>query len=181
MEGLVLTGIAAKLLYDIAGPVAKEISEMIKDEMRPYRAVREARLAEKTVAMVQKAGFQPKSVSPKILLSAFENAGMEEDEDLHTMWAALLANAANPLEQFPMPHTFVELLKQLSPAEAKYLQAIYGLLSYSAGTAAGRRIGNAQLIPLGTGSELFLQYRNANLSRSEGRNVRAMMMKKVTP
>jgi hypothetical protein len=95
VENLRLSSSAAKLLDDIAGPVTKDIGEMIKDELQPYRAIRELKLMGKTVKMVQEAGFQPKAVPPKLLLTAVENGGMEGDEDLHTKWAALRVRAGN--------------------------------------------------------------------------------------
>ena len=47
VEGLVVAGLAdlaGKIAYDIAGPVAKELGEMLKDELHPYRAARQAKL-----------------------------------------------------------------------------------------------------------------------------------------
>jgi hypothetical protein len=44
MDGLVVAGIAGlagKIAYDIAGPFAKELGEMLKDELRPFRAANE--------------------------------------------------------------------------------------------------------------------------------------------
>jgi len=47
--------------------------------------------------MARDAGFQPQVVPPKVLFPLLEGASFEDNEDLHTMWAALLANAADPL------------------------------------------------------------------------------------
>lgn len=125
MEGPTLTGMAAQLIGDICGPVFKEIGEMLRDELRPYRAVRERQLAEKTARMVQEAGFQPKAVSPKLLFTVFDNGGIEDDEDMHTRWAALLANAADPATEDIIPPSFPEILKQLSKRDAHILKELY--------------------------------------------------------
>ena len=124
---LVLGGVAGKLLYDIAGPAAKELGEMLKDGLRPYRAVRERQLAEKTIKMVQAAGFHPKAVPPRILLTIFDNAGIEDDEAMHTRWAALLANAADPASEDIIPPAFPEILKQISSRDALTLKRIHEL------------------------------------------------------
>src|ERR1700688_4704840 len=83
-----------QIIYDVAGSAAREIGEMIKDEIKPYRAARQMLLAEKTVRRLQEAEIKPVAVAPKILLSVFENAGLEDDEEMHDRWATLLANAA---------------------------------------------------------------------------------------
>src|SRR5207253_1813243 len=40
-------------------------------------------------------------------------------------WAALIANAANPVAALPVPPSFPEILKQLSPQEAMILDNLY--------------------------------------------------------
>ena len=49
---------------------------------------------------------------------------MEEDEELHTMWAHLLTNAADPSQEEPLA-SFAQVLKQLSRLEATFLNAFY--------------------------------------------------------
>ena len=46
--------------------------------------------------IVKHAGFTPKAVPVKILFPLPDGASLEEDENLHDMWAALSANAASP-------------------------------------------------------------------------------------
>jgi hypothetical protein len=75
--------------------------------------------------MAHEAGFTPQPVPPKILFPLLEGASFEDNEDLHTMWAALLANAADPnTEALPQP-AFSDILKQLTPDQAKFLDIIY--------------------------------------------------------
>jgi hypothetical protein len=134
MDGLVITGmagLAGKLMYDIAGPAAKELGEMLKDGLRPYRARRQKELAEKTVRMLQAAEVNPAAVKPRLLLTIFDNAGIEDDEDLHTMWAAVPANAADCFEILP---AFPEILRQLSGQDARYLHKFY--LNFMVGTTS---------------------------------------------
>jgi hypothetical protein len=51
-----------------------------------------------------------------------EGASIEDEEDLHTRWAALLANAASSDKVHP---SYIEVLKQLTPAEARLLDALH--------------------------------------------------------
>jgi hypothetical protein len=75
--------------------------------------------------MAQEAGFTPQAVSPKILFPLLEGASFEENEDLHTMWAALLANASSPKNAAKVAPGFIATLKQMSPEEAKLLKSIF--------------------------------------------------------
>src|SRR6266436_3114191 len=77
------------------GPAADELAEMWRDQVRMYRYERQLKCLEKAERMAQEAGFTPQAVPPKILFPLLEGASFEENEELHTMWAALLANAAS--------------------------------------------------------------------------------------
>src|SRR5688572_1915560 len=82
------------LVRQMLGPAADEVAEMWRDQIRIYRYGRQLSLLKKAERMAQEAGFIPKAVPPKILFPLLEGASMEEDEGLHNMWAALLANAS---------------------------------------------------------------------------------------
>ncbi len=51
-------------------------------------------------------------------------ASLEEDEDLHTMWAALLTEAADP-GGIEIPPSFPDILRLLSPHDAGFLKAFH--------------------------------------------------------
>lgn len=90
--GLKLSSIIKAFL----GPAVDEFAQRIRDEVRLYRFGRQLKCLEKAEKMVQDAGFNPNVVPLKILFPVLDAASMEEDEDIHTMWAALLANASLP-------------------------------------------------------------------------------------
>lgn len=111
------TGIVKRML----GPAADEVSEMWRDQVRIYRYGRQLKLLEKAERMAQDAGFVPQAVPPKILFPLLEGASFEDNEDLHDMWAALLANAASPGQQ-NVRAAFIGTLRQMSPDEALVLR-----------------------------------------------------------
>jgi hypothetical protein len=115
------TSIAKRML----GPAADEVAEMWRDQVRVYRYGRQLKLLEKAERMAEEAGFTPQPVPPKILFPLLEGASFEEDEDLHTMWAALLANAASPDGDKVVRPGFIATLRELSPDEASLLNWIY--------------------------------------------------------
>ena len=119
------TGIVKRML----GPAADEVAEMLRDQVRVYRYGRQLKLLEKAERMAQDAGFTPQAVPPKILFPLLEGASFEDDEDLHTMWAALLANAASPNDPSRVRPGFVATLRQLSPDEAAVLSLIFDYVS----------------------------------------------------
>src|SRR5580704_16581062 len=77
------------------GPAADELAEMWRDKVRLYRYERQLKCVEKAERMAQEAGFEPQAVPPKILFPLLKGASFEDNEDLHTMWAAMLANASS--------------------------------------------------------------------------------------
>jgi hypothetical protein len=107
------------------GPAADEVAEMLRDSIRVYRYQRQLRLLQKAETMASKAGFTPQAVPLKLLFPLLEGASLEEDEDIHTMWSALLANASHPsLLSLVLP-SFAEVLRVLTPEEARLLNAAY--------------------------------------------------------
>jgi hypothetical protein len=88
-------GAAGKVAYDIAGPVIRDLGEMLKEELAPYRAARGKRLLEKMAKMVKEGDITVHRVPGRILFPIVESASLEDDENLHSKWAALLVNAAN--------------------------------------------------------------------------------------
>jgi hypothetical protein len=107
------------------GPAADELAEMWKDQVRLYRYERQLKCVEKAERMAKDAGFTPRTVPPKILFPLLEGASFEENEDLHTMWAALLTNAASPHSAEEPKPGLISILKQMSPGEAAFVNWIY--------------------------------------------------------
>ncbi|HEY4359523.1 MAG TPA: Abi-alpha family protein [Bryobacteraceae bacterium] len=107
------------------GPAADELAEMWRDQVRLYRYERQLKCVQKAERMAQEAGFTPQAVPPKILFPLLEGASFEDNEDLHTMWAALLVNAAGPDGGSRVRPGFIATLRQLSPDEALLLSYIY--------------------------------------------------------
>lgn len=103
----------------IAGPLADEIGESLALIARPYRIVK---MFQKTQRMLKEAGMPAQPVPPRLFLPMLEAASIENDEDLHTKWSALLANAASSDKVHP---SYIEILKQLMPDDARLLDKCY--------------------------------------------------------
>jgi hypothetical protein len=109
----------------ILGKATDEVAEMLATEIRTYRYGRSLKLLEKATRMAEEAGFTPKAVPIKLLSPLLEGASLEEDESLHDMWAALLANAASPEPVHAVRPGFIAALKQMAPDEAALLSWIF--------------------------------------------------------
>ncbi len=113
--------ISAKLF----GPWADEIALSFADSARVWRFRRAVSLLEKVKKIAADAGFEPQAVKPHLLLPILEGASLQGDEDLHTRWANLLANAAHPQIAENVLPSFPEVLRQLSPDEAQFLDNLF--------------------------------------------------------
>lgn len=111
------------LLQRVAGPLADEVGESLALIARPYRIRLSLKMFQKTQRMLSEAGIAPQAVPPRLFLPMLEAASIENDEDLHTKWSALLANAASaPSKVHP---SYIEILKQLTPDDARFLDKLY--------------------------------------------------------
>lgn len=107
----------------VAGPLADEIGESLAVLARPYRIMLSVKMFQKTQRMLKEAGITPQAVPPRLFLPILEGASIQDDDDLHTRWSALLANAAtSPGLVHP---SYVEILKQLTPEDAQLLDRLY--------------------------------------------------------
>jgi hypothetical protein len=115
------TAIAKRML----GPAADEFAEMMRDQVRLYRYRRQLSCVQKAAKMAEDAGFTPNEVSSKLLFPLLEGASFEENEDLHTMWAALLANSSSPKWADGVRPGYIALLRQMAPDEGALLNWLY--------------------------------------------------------
>lgn len=106
------------------GPAANEVAERIHDEVRLYRFGRQLEMLKKAEKMAKDAGFTPKAVPVKLLFPLLEGASLEENESLHDMWAALLANASSQESSESVRPGFIAILKQMAADEAALLKEI---------------------------------------------------------
>lgn len=131
---LAKSGIAAafeatkEFLGKIAGPAAEEAGLLLQDKVRMYRFGNQIKMLAKAQKMLYDAGVSPRSVPLRTLLPLLEGAALEEEDDLSSKWAALLANAATPGSPVDIYPSFPHILSQLSPREARVLDAIYDLV-----------------------------------------------------
>jgi hypothetical protein len=93
------------------------------DKVRQFRQRNFYRVAEKVEQYLAEANVEPKAIPARLLLPLVDSASLEDDETIQELWAQLLASAAQEPEA--IPPSYAEMLKQLSPQQARILNAIY--------------------------------------------------------
>jgi hypothetical protein len=117
-----LTKEPRQLLYDLLGPVARESGELLADKVRMRRFRNAEQMISDAGSRLREVGIEPKPVSLKVLIPILEDGSLEEDYDLVSKWAGLLASASagnRVLTCYPW------LLSQLNAAEANVLSTVY--------------------------------------------------------
>ena len=108
------------LLKRLLGPAADEAGLVLRDFVLEYRSKRFRRFIDRTREMFGDLTAQPLPL--KILLPIFENASLEDDDDLQDRWAALLVNSSKAKNSLIGA---AEILKQLNSLEVLLLQMCY--------------------------------------------------------
>jgi hypothetical protein len=102
------------LLTQFLTPTAKHYGEAALKRIQ--------QLGERAKTLLSDAGREAQAVEEKVLFPLVQAASLESDATLANLWAALLANAADPVQQAPVQPGFVEVLRQLTPVEARVLK-----------------------------------------------------------
>lgn len=107
------------------GPAIAEVAGLLADITKHYRYKALEWFFPAVEKMIQDAGFVPAQVAPKLLFAIIEGTALEEDESLQAIWAALLANAAQPQTGASMNPVFPSILRNMTPTQAQILKWIY--------------------------------------------------------
>lgn len=106
-------------------PPCQEVGLLAQDQVRYWRFKNQIRILNKAQDFLQKNDVSPTKVSLKTLVPLLEYGSLEEDQTMQEKWAALLAKAANPKYSYDPIVAYIEILKQLSPLEAKVLDLMF--------------------------------------------------------
>lgn len=113
VAGVPLAEIVKRIVLPSADALGKRMSDRVE------------RCFAKTAKMIEDAGVTPQPVEDKLVVEILRGASLEEDENLHDMWAALLANAGSAENAGKVRPSYVAILKQMAADEAALLNWIY--------------------------------------------------------
>ena len=114
-----------EIVRELSGPAATEVGLMLGDAVRAWRVKQEVRYLQDVKEVASKAGLKLKPVAPRLLFPILDSASVEDDEDLHQRWVALLTNAARTDFDGEVLPSFPDILKQLTAQEAQFLDRAY--------------------------------------------------------
>jgi hypothetical protein len=104
-------------LTQFVGPAFKHLGEQALERAK--------QVASKAADLLAAVGREPQPVEPKLLLPLVQAASLETDPVLSAHWAALLANAADPIQQIAVHPSYADILRQITPTEAKLLSELF--------------------------------------------------------
>ena len=124
---------ANEFLSKIFGPLAEKTGDILSNlldgslgmKVKLWRYKRIIETILKARQYLLDKGINPKAVPLKILHPLLESASLEDNGDMQGIWAALLANAADPKNSNDIHSSYIDILKQLTPIEAKLLDTYY--------------------------------------------------------
>ena len=114
-----------EIVRELSGPAATEVGLMLGDALRAWRVKREVRYLQDVKEVASKAGLRLKPVAPRLLFPILDSSSLEDNEDLHQRWVALLTNAARTDFNGEVLPSFPDILKQLTSEEAQFLDRAY--------------------------------------------------------
>lgn len=89
------------------------------------------KIAEKIRKTCEELNLDPTKVAPKFIQEFFENASLEENDDIQEMWANLLINKSTGQD---VNIHYLNVLKSLEPSEVRLLSVLYKQSSNSTET-----------------------------------------------
>ncbi|WP_029061322.1 Abi-alpha family protein [Labrenzia sp. DG1229] len=113
-----------KWLDKIFGPSITDGVGIFHDKLKYIRLEKAIDLHLDHVKSINERGIKNlRPIPPKILLPIFENATLEEDENLHELWVSLLTSARDA-DGDEVHKSFVSILSELTPKDAEVLAEI---------------------------------------------------------
>ena len=116
-----LSGRGTSFLDALLKPAATAMGEDLLQRYRSYTGKNVADVLDAASAMLEESPATHQ-VPGRILFPILEHCSIEDDAEMKTRWAALLANAAVGNKVLP---AYAEILRQLVPLQAKMLDWMY--------------------------------------------------------
>jgi Abortive infection alpha len=109
----------------ISGP-AGEVVGMLWDHVKVVRFERQVRLAERVRKFLVERGLRDptRTIPLKVVLPLLDYATLEEDDELHDVWAMLLLNGGDADSGIEMRRAFVSVLAEMTRLDVGNLATI---------------------------------------------------------
>jgi hypothetical protein len=136
---------AKEFIQKVITPPLEEAGGILADSVRSYRFKNQVNIALKAEKILKDRGVKTKKVSLKALAPLLEECSLEEDENLQSKWAALLANT---VAEDSTIHTiiFTSILKEMNTTDAEIFQVIFDHCTILAETGKSKVVLNGKAI-----------------------------------
>lgn len=112
-------------ISDILRPPAKELGGMLADKVVYYRFKTQVEILQKAKVLIDKYQITTQEVPTKFLANFLNYSSWEDNHEMKNRWATLLSNCAAEGTERDLFMSFPQLLNELSPLDAKFLDTIY--------------------------------------------------------
>ena len=115
-----------KFLHKVLGePIEVAAETFLTDPLRALRYARSVELQRKVEERLSQRGItETKAVPPKIAVPIIEQASLEDNDDLHTLWSELLTRAMDPSAP-EVTRRYVSILSDLTGFEARICEYLW--------------------------------------------------------
>ena len=135
-KALELAKKAGPFLQCTFGPLLENAVGVVTDRLKFYRLTQFYELKDKTEKRLAELGVNnPRLVPPRLGLPLLEAATLEDREELHDLWARLLATAMDPTVP-QIKRSFVGIVEELEPNDVKTLSILHAA-TFDDGVATG--------------------------------------------
>ncbi len=112
----------------IAGSLEQAMG-IFEDKLKYMRWERQLRLMDRADEVLKNRGlYEPLRPIPlKLAIPLFEAASLEDNNYVQDLWTNLLVNASDPQSTIELQRSYIDILEQLTPLEAKILEQLYSL------------------------------------------------------
>ena len=111
-----------QLVDKLLGPAATEIGLSLGDSVKVWRFKRQNRLLQEVKRLIEQTGEDVNPIATRLFFPVLEAASIEDDDEMQTRWAALLANEATSVGS--VHPSFIEILRQMVPDDARLLDKL---------------------------------------------------------
>lgn len=115
-------GFIAKVLDE---PITEAVG-MFGDKLKFMRWKNKLKIVDNVNVTLEERGIKNiRPIPPKIAIPLLEQATLEEEEELQDLWCNLIANSLDPNYKLEIRYAFIEVIKNITPLDAKVLKYIY--------------------------------------------------------
>ncbi|MCW3102426.1 MAG: hypothetical protein JWO09_866 [Bacteroidetes bacterium] len=115
---------ATGFLKKLVGPSVEEMGLLFADNVKKWRFNNQVKNLKKIKEKLEKDNIPARVINPKVLFPYLEAISLEEDNDLHELWANLITNYIDPAKNLETI-VYPEILRQLSSKEVKIIDDFY--------------------------------------------------------